>query len=64
MSRSVRDPDYRQPEKPTKPVPLKYCDGGVCVRLADRWEYAHRYGEWLAVCDEHGDRIKAAGRPN
>lgn len=41
-------------------VPLEYCDGGVCVRMAERWEWAERYSQWLAVCNEHGDRILAS----
>ena len=50
MSRGVRDkPDL---------VPLQYCDGGVCSKMADRWEWAAAYGEWIAVCDDHGDRIQ------
>jgi hypothetical protein len=52
--------DAAVPGKPAEPVPLKYCGVGVCVKLADRWEWAERYGEWLAVCHEHGDRIARA----
>jgi len=56
----TRPRDDKRPPKPTEPVPHEYCDGGSCWRLANRWEYAARYNDWIAVCDEHGDKIKAS----
>ena len=47
-----------RPDKPDV-VPLRYCDGGVCSKIADRWEWAAVYGEWIAVCDDHAARIQA-----
>ena len=69
---SMLEPDYGCPEhfpnatsnyrhkKPTVPVPMEYCGGGVCWRLADRWEHLERYNVWIPVCNEHGDRIVAS----
>jgi hypothetical protein len=49
-------PDEAVEAAPTE-VPLQYCDGGVCERLVDRWEWSKRHSAWIAVCNGHGDRI-------
>lgn len=43
--------------QPPMPVPTEYCGGGICWKLAERWEYVGRYAAWIPVCNEHGDRI-------